>query len=81
MAFISYTERPISALSLTGEADAGLIWVDFNLVMPQETPIHTLSSELLGCPSKSWPPYCWCSAHSTWWSLETRARLRSKSLG
>ena len=30
MAFISYTERPISALSSVGEARAGLIWVDFN---------------------------------------------------
>ena len=40
MAFISYTERPISALGLAGEAGAGLTWVDFNLGMPQETPIR-----------------------------------------
>ena len=40
MAFINYTERPISALGLAGEAGAGLIWVDFNLVMPQEAPIR-----------------------------------------
>ena len=40
MAFISYTERPILALGLAGEADAGLTWVDFNLMMPQETPIR-----------------------------------------
>ena len=40
MAFINYTERPILALGLAGEAGAGLIWVDFNLVMPQETPIR-----------------------------------------
>ena len=33
MAFISYTEGPISALSLAGEARAGLIWVDFNFVL------------------------------------------------
>ena len=40
MAFISYTERPISALSLAGEAGAGLIWVDFNFVMSQQAPIR-----------------------------------------
>ena len=40
MAFISYTERPISALSLAGEARAGLIWVDFNFVMSQQAPIR-----------------------------------------
>ena len=40
MAFVSYTERPISALSLTGEAGAGLIWVDFNFVMSQQAPIR-----------------------------------------
>ena len=40
MAFISYTERPISALSSVGEARAGLIWVDFNFVMSQEAPIR-----------------------------------------
>ena len=40
MAFISYTERPISALSLAGEARAGLIWVDFNFVMSQQPPIR-----------------------------------------
>ena len=40
MAFISYTERPILALGLAGEAGAGLTWVDFNLGMPQETPIR-----------------------------------------
>ena len=40
MAFISYTERPISALSSVGEARAGLIWVDFNFVMSQQAPIQ-----------------------------------------
>ena len=40
MAFISYTERPISALGLAGEAGAGLIWVDFNFVMSQQAPIR-----------------------------------------
>ena len=40
MAFISYTERPISALSSVGEARAGLIWVDFNFVMSQQSPIR-----------------------------------------
>ena len=40
MAFISNTERPISALSLAGEARAGLIWVDFNFVMSQQAPIR-----------------------------------------
>ena len=40
MAFISYTERPISALSSDGEARAGLIWVDFNFVMSQQPPIQ-----------------------------------------
>ena len=40
MAFINYTERPILALGLAGEAGAGLIWVDFNLVMPQQAPIR-----------------------------------------
>ena len=40
MAFISYTERPISALSSVGEARAGLIWVDFNFVMSQQAPIR-----------------------------------------
>ena len=39
MAFISFTERLISALSLAAEAGAGLIWVDFNSVMSQEAPI------------------------------------------
>ena len=39
-AFISYTERPISALSSIGEARAGLIWVDFNFVMSQQAPIR-----------------------------------------
>ena len=39
-AFISYTERPISALGLAREAGAGLIWVDFNFVMSQEAPIR-----------------------------------------
>ena len=42
MAFISYSERPILALSLTGEAGAGLIWVDFNFVMSQQAPIRWL---------------------------------------
>ena len=36
----AHTERPISALGLAGEAGAGLTWVDFNLEMPQETPIR-----------------------------------------
>ena len=40
MAFISYTERPISALSSIGEARARLIWVDFNFVMSQQPPIR-----------------------------------------
>ena len=40
MAFISYTERPISALSSVGEARAGLTWVDFNFVMSQQAPIR-----------------------------------------
>ena len=40
MAFISYTERPISALSSIGEARARLIWVDFNFVMSQQAPIR-----------------------------------------
>ena len=40
MAFISYTERPILALSSIGEARARLIWVDFSFVMSQETPIR-----------------------------------------
>ena len=40
MAFISYTERPISALGLAGEAGAGLIWVEFNFVMSQQAPIR-----------------------------------------
>ena len=40
MAFISYTERPISALSSVGEARAGLIWVDFIFVMSQQAPIR-----------------------------------------
>ena len=39
MAFISYTERPISALSSTGEAGARLVWVDFNFAMSQQAPI------------------------------------------
>ena len=39
MAFISYTERPILALGLAGEAGAGLIWADFNFVMTQQAPI------------------------------------------
>ena len=39
MAFISYTERPISALSSVWEARAGLIWVDFNFVMSKKAPI------------------------------------------
>ena len=39
-AFISYTERPISALSWAGEARAGLIWVDFNFLMSQQAPIQ-----------------------------------------
>ena len=40
MAFISYTERPISALSSIGEARARLIWVDFNFVMSQQPPMR-----------------------------------------
>ena len=40
MAFISYTERPISALSSAWEARAGLIWVDFNFVMSQQAPVR-----------------------------------------
>ena len=48
MAFISCTEMPISALTLTGEAGAGLIWVDFNFVMSQEAPIR-------------WPLYSWAA--------------------
>ena len=39
-AYISYTERPISALGSAWEAGAGLIRVDFNLVMSQQTPIR-----------------------------------------
>ena len=35
-----YTERPILALCLAGEAGAGLIWVEFNLVMSQQAPIR-----------------------------------------
>ena len=38
-AFISYTERPISALGSAWEARARLIWVDFNFVMSQQPPI------------------------------------------
>ena len=30
----------IIALSLAGEASAGLIWVDFNFVMSQQAPIR-----------------------------------------
>ena len=30
----------LMALGSAWEAGAGLIWVDFNLVMPQETPIR-----------------------------------------
>ena len=30
----------IMALSSTGEAGAGLIWVDFNFVMSQQAPIR-----------------------------------------
>ena len=40
MAFISYTERPISALSSAWEARAGLIWVDFNFVMSQQASVR-----------------------------------------
>ena len=39
MAFFRYTERPISALCLAGEAGAGLLLVDFNFVMSQRAPI------------------------------------------
>ena len=35
-----YTERPILALGSAWEASEGLIWVDFNLVMSQQTPIR-----------------------------------------
>ena len=38
-AFISYTERPILALSSAWEA-GGLIWVDFNLIMSQQAPMR-----------------------------------------
>ena len=34
------TETPISALSLAGEARAGLIWVDFTFLISQEAPTH-----------------------------------------
>ena len=40
MAFISYTERPTSALSSAWEARARLIWVDFNFLMSQQAPIR-----------------------------------------
>ena len=40
MAFISYTEKPISALGLAGEASAGTIWVDFNFLMSQQAPVR-----------------------------------------
>ena len=50
MAFISYTERPISALGLAWEAGG------FQLSDATGNS-HTMVTEFLGCPSKSWPPY------------------------
>ena len=43
MAFISFTERPISALGWMGKAGGGLIWVGFSLVVSQSTPMRPAS--------------------------------------
>ena len=43
MAFISYTERPISALGWMGKAGGGLIWVVIFLVMSWEAPMRPAS--------------------------------------
>ena len=55
MAFICYTERPRSALCLAGEAGARLM-CGFQL-SDATASSHTMVTEFLGCPSKSWPPY------------------------
>ena len=68
MAFISYTERPISALSWAGEAGAGLIWVDFNLVMSQEAHIRW-ALDSWAAQANHWHPnlYEWLSVQDIVW--------------
>ena len=82
MAFISYTERPISALSLAGEARAGLIWVEFNFVMSQQAPIQwSLNSWAAqanhGHPSVHLPQIA-KKSHAIWLDKETKGPMVKK---